>query len=340
MQQCLHLAAKGLGTVAPNPLVGCVIVQNGAVLATGYHQQYGGPHAEVNAIDAVADKSLLKDCTLYVNLEPCAHYGKTPPCAGLIAEMQIPRVVVGALDPNPLVAGKGVEILRAAGCEVTVGVLPQACRQLNRRFSTWIEQKRPFVLLKWAKSSDGFIDAERSDASTPPVWITGPDSKRLVHQWRSEEPGILVGGATALLDNPRLNVREVEGANPTRIVLDTRGDLPPNLHLLDGTEPTIVFSVRPGLSSNKLEYVAIDTAQPLIPQVLAALYVRDIQTVMVEGGRHTLQQFIDANLWDEARVFTGNKLLHAGLPSPTLNAQPATTMHLGADQLEYYYNAH
>lgn len=339
MQQCLELAAKGLGSVAPNPMVGSVVVHNGNIIGQGYHQQYGGPHAEVNAVNSVAEKSLLKDSTIYVNLEPCAHYGQTPPCAELIASLGIPNVVVGHLDPNPLVAGKGVAILEGAGCKVTHGVLAEAGRALNKRFLTFFEQKRPYVILKWAQSSDGFIDAVRSTAETPPVWITSPASKTLVHQWRSEEPAILVGTNTALLDNPRLNVREVNGTNPTRVVLDLNGRLPDSLHLFAGEQPTLVISKEAKASGTNLEYATVNSAKPLVTQVLDALYQRKLQSVIVEGGSQTLQAFLDANAWDEARVFTGITGLGSGLKAPRLAGTPVATATVGMDRLEYFSNA-
>ncbi|HRS53852.1 MAG TPA: bifunctional diaminohydroxyphosphoribosylaminopyrimidine deaminase/5-amino-6-(5-phosphoribosylamino)uracil reductase RibD, partial [Bacteroidales bacterium] len=244
IRRCFDLARLGMGKVAPNPMVGCVIVNGNKIIGEGYHQEYGGYHAEVNAINSVIDKDLLKTAVLYVNLEPCAHYGKTPPCTDLIISSQIPKVVISNVDPFEKVAGKGINKLRAAGISVIVGVLKQDGKELNKRFFTFCEQKRPYIILKWAQSLDGFIDKERNsnEKLKGPTWITGDFFKKVVHKWRAEEQAIMVGTNTAINDNPKLTVREVPGKNPLRIVIDRVLKLPHNLNLFDSSTPTLVLT--------------------------------------------------------------------------------------------------
>ncbi len=339
MKRCLQLAVKGLGTVAPNPMVGCVIVENGKIIGEGYHQQFGQAHAEVNAINAVADKSLLKRATLYVNLEPCSHFGKTPPCADFIIENKIPNVVIGNMDTNSLVSGKGIARLTNAGVNVKTDIMEEECRQLNCRFFTFQEQKRPYILLKWAQTKDGFIDANRTENSTQKaLQISHPASRTLLHQWRSQEQAIMIGTTTALLDNPELTVREVEGNNPLRITIDKWLRIPKEYHLLDGSTPTLVFTAVDTPSVHHLEYVKIDFAQPVVLQIINELYKRNIQSLLVEGGEQLLNSFIETNCWDEARVFISEKIIGKGVPAPVLKLFPLRKENSGTDELRIYKN--
>lgn len=342
MLRCLELAKNGFGNVAPNPMVGCVIVCEGKVIGEGYHQEYGKAHAEVNAIHSVRDKSLLQKSTLYVNLEPCAHFGKTPPCANLIVEHNIPRVVIGCVDSFSEVSGKGIEKLRNAGIEVTVGILENESLELNKRFFTFHNKKQPYIILKWAETQDGFIDVDRPfdklRVTIADNWITSPLSKQLVHKWRSEEAAIMVGTTTILNDNPQLNVREWKGKNPIRIVIDLNDRLPQSLNLFDKSIPTIVFSLSKETSTNNLTYVKINDAKTLLQEVLNELYKSNIQSVIVEGGATLLQSFIDQNLWDEARVFVGNRKFYTGLKAPILRGKLVTKERIDADDLMFYKN--
>lgn len=339
LKRCIELAKMGIRNAAPNPMVGSVIVCEGKVIGEGYHQKCGEAHAEVNAVNSVKDKSLLKKSTIYVSLEPCAHYGKTPPCAELIVKHQIPRVVIGIQDPFAKVAGKGIQILKDGGCEVTVGVLEQECRELNRRFFTFHEQKRPYIILKWAQTLDGFIDIDREKADFgQPTWITNDLAKMVVHKWRTEEQGIMVGTKTAAKDNPHLNVREWTGNNPTRIVLDENLDLPESLNLFNGEIPTLVFTQRQAENRTNIEYISIDFKTNIISQILKELHDREIQSVIVEGGEQVLTSFINQNLWDEARVFIGNKFFYDGVKAPKLKAKLVTEDTLGDSKLFVYRN--
>lgn len=339
MKRCLELAVKGLGNVAPNPMVGCVIVYNGEVIGEGYHQKYGEAHAEVNAINAIIDKELLKNSTLYVNLEPCSHFGKTPPCADLIIKYKIPRVVIGTIDSNILVAGNGIEKLKASGVEVTIGMLEADCKKLNKRFFTFQEKKRPYVILKWAQTTDGFIDVKRHEESTnKPIQISNSDSKKLLHLWRSQEQAIMIGTNTALLDNPQLTVREVKGKNPLRITIDKWLRIPKHFYLFDHTTPTLVFTASDEPAQINLDFVKIDFEQPIIPQVLNELYKRNIQSLIVEGGEYILNSFIDANLWDSARVFISEKKLEKGVHAPVLKQEPVVKENISGDKLLFYVN--
>ena len=339
MKRCLLLAAKGLGGVAPNPMVGCVIVCNGKIIGEGYHQQYGQAHAEVNAIESVKKKELLQKSTLYVNLEPCSHFGKTPPCADLIIEHKIPYVVIGSIDVNSLVSGKGIHKLSKAGIDVAVGVLEAECKQLNKRFFTFHEKKRPYIILKWAQSTDGFIDAKRSAyTSGKALQISNNDSKKLLHQWRSEEQAIMVGTNTALLDNPQLTVREVKGNNPLRITIDKTLRIPKEYHLFDTTTPTLVFTGAEAISSTNLEYIQIDFEQAILPLILNELKNRTINSLLVEGGEQLLNSFIDSNLWDEARVFISDKKIEEGVNAPVLKKNPTGKETIGDTILLTYIN--
>lgn len=317
MRRCLQLAANGLCNTAPNPMVGAVLVCDGKIIGEGYHVRCGQAHAEVNAIRSVQDPSLLKHSTLYVSLEPCSHYGKTPPCADLIVEKEIPRIVVGCRDPFEKVAGRGIQKLREAGREVVVGVLEEECRELIRRFITFHTFRRPYVTLKWAQSADGYIDVERTGGT--PVILSNEMTRMWVHKRRAEHAAILVGTRTALLDNPALTVRDWYGSSPVRVVIDRQGVLPDRLHLMDGLAPTLVFTEKKELAHPGVEYIQVDFGQPLLPQLLESLYIRNLQSLLVEGGAFTLQTFINAALWDEAFVEEAPVHLCAGVSAPCLD---------------------
>lgn len=320
MQRCLDLALLGMGEVAPNPMVGCVIVYDGRIIGEGYHQKFGGPHAEVNAINSVKNPGLLSQSTLYVSLEPCAHHGKTPPCSDLIVEKRIPRVVIGTIDPFAEVAGKGIEHMRKSGIEVELGLLEAECREINRRFFTFHEKKRPYIILKWAQTLDGFIDTDRTETQHP-TWITNALSKRLVHKQRSEESAILIGTNTAEFDNPALTVREWIGNQPVRMVIDRAGRLDPNLHIFDGQAPTWVFTEMTKPDSENLNFITLDFSRNILPQLMEELYRRDILSVIVEGGGELLNSFLALNLWDRAFVYTGNQFFGKGVAAPHISGE-------------------
>ena len=319
MRRCLQLAAAGYGQVSPNPMVGAVVVCGGRIIGEGFHRQYGGAHAEVNAIASVADRELLARSTLYVSLEPCSHYGKTPPCSRLIIESRIPRVVVGCRDPFPEVSGRGIALLQAAGIEVKTGVLEEECRALNIAFMTAHTQHRPYVVLKWAQSRDGFIDRCRREEEKPQCF-----SDALTHQWahrlRAGSDAILVGARTIRCDNPSLTLRYWAGRrSPLRVVLARHAITPADARVFTDGLSTLVFSPESGHPTGTVKYIATDSAAPLLPQVLDRLYKEGVDTLLVEGGTFTLQHFIDAGLWDEARVETAPLDLHSGVPAPTLS---------------------
>jgi len=339
MQRCLELAKNGLGHTAPNPMVGSVIVANNGIIGEGYHQKCGEAHAEVNAINSVKNSSLLSSATLYVNLEPCSHFGRTPPCSNLIIEKKIPKVVIACVDTFSEVAGRGIERLRKAGCDVVVGVLERESRELNRRFFTFHEKKRPYIVLKWAQSADGFIDVHRTkDMPISPLWITNEAARQLVHKWRTEEDAIWVGTNTAEKDNPKLNVRDWAGKNPLRIVLDKSLRLDPQLALFDGTLPTLVFTEKSAQNFDNVEFVKLNFDKNLLQSILNQLYLRNIQSVFVEGGSKLIESLITENLWDEARVFTGNRTFGSGLKSPHFTPQPIVCEEFGNSRLRYYRN--
>ena len=315
MERCLQLAEMGRGAVAPNPMVGAVLVYHDRIIGEGYHQQYGLAHAEVNCIGSVREglQHLISSSTLYVSLEPCAHYGKTPPCADLIAAYNIPKVVIGCIDPFAAVAGKGIQKLRASGVEVTVGLLEEKCLELNKRFFTFHKKNRPYIILKWAQSGDGFIGkwGER-------ILITDEYSNRLVHRWRSEEAAILVGKNTAMLDDPLLTTRLWPGKNPVRLVVDRQLQLPATLKMFGDNERTIVFNELKMETSGSTEFYKLNPWNSL-SDLANALHQLEFQSVLVEGGSRLLQSFIEEGLWDEARVFTNDKLMiRNGVPAPVL----------------------
>jgi len=330
MQFCIDLALKGFPLAMPNPMVGCVIVNKDKIIGQGFHQEYGTHHAEVNAINSVKNPELLKESTLYVSLEPCAHFGKTPPCADLIIQHEIPRVVIGSLDTFSEVNGKGIKRLKEAGIEVVTSVMEKECREINSRFFTFHEKKRPYIILKWAQTSDGFIaPLEQKE----PLWISSKESKMLVHQWRSEEQAILVGRKTAELDNPLLTTREVKGENPIRIVLDRKLSLNKELLIFNDDAPTLIVNDK--LSSEiHLKVDFNNLAQSLVNE----LHKRGIQSIIIEGGAQTLNTFINSNLWDEARVFTSKKTLVKGVQSPVIQHVINKTGSVSDDTLNHYFN--
>jgi diaminohydroxyphosphoribosylaminopyrimidine deaminase / 5-amino-6-(5-phosphoribosylamino)uracil reductase len=333
MRRALELATLGQGQVSPNPMVGCVIVHEGRIIGEGWHRKFGEAHAEVNAVNAVADKDLLRQSTVYVTLEPCSHFGKTPPCADMLISHGIRKVVICNVDTNPLVGGKGVAKLKAAGIEVVEGVLEQEGRMLNRRFFTFIEKKRPYIILKWAQTQDGFIAREDYDSK----WISNEYSRILVHKSRAVEDAVMVGSNTALHDNPRLNVRDWTGRNPLRVVLDRSGSLPESLNLFDKQQPTICYnSTREDVNEN-LEYIKISDTD-FIGGAVKNLYQKKIQSVIVEGGTQVLSYFIQSNLWDEAMVFEAPKNFGKGISAPVINGNPDRTIKIEDDQLKIYFN--
>ena len=333
MRRALELAESGRGFVSPNPMVGCVIVHENQIIGEGFHEIYGGPHAEVNAINSVKNPEMLSKSTAYVSLEPCAHWGKTPPCANLLVEKGLKKVVIGAIDSNHLVGGKGVEILQKAGIEVVTGVLEMEARLQNRRFFTQIEKMRPYVILKWAQSKDGFV--ARSDYSSK--WISNARSRQLVHKWRAEEDAILVGKNTAKYDNPSLTVRDWTGKNPLRLVIDPNLELPENLNLFDQIVPTVCYNTVKSEKTENLEFVKLKPGFEL-KEILEDLNSRKIQSLIVEGGSFVLNKFIEEGLWDEARVFTGSTEFGEGISAPRLNLIPTETLSIQEDSLRIYHH--
>ena len=339
MNRCLELAKMGAGSTSPNPMVGCIIVYNGAIIGEGYHQKYGEPHAEVNAINSVSNKELLRKSTLYVTLEPCAHFGLTPPCSDLIVAKQIPKVVIGTIDPFAKVAGKGIEKLRKADIDVKVGVLEKECNDLNKRFFTFHEKKRPYIILKWAETIDGFIDIKRGEKKYgQPNWITGKKAIHRVHEIRAIEDAIFVGTNTALKDNPSLTVRHCPGRNPIRIVLDKQLRLPENLNVFDNSAQTIVFNSKRHAEIENIYFAKIDFGKDILPQILKELHNRNIQSVIVEGGKQLLESFIATNIWDEAHQFIGNKYFNEGIEAPQISGKIVSTEEFDSDNLVVYKN--
>jgi diaminohydroxyphosphoribosylaminopyrimidine deaminase/5-amino-6-(5-phosphoribosylamino)uracil reductase len=334
LHRCLELARQAAGYTAPNPMVGAVLVYDGHIIGEGFHQQYGGPHAEVNCIDSVkdTDRHLIASSTMYVSLEPCAHFGKTPPCADLIIRHKIPQVVIGCRDPFAQVDGKGIEKLEAAGTKVTVGVLEQAATELNKRFFTFHRQHRPYIILKWAQTANGRIGKE----DYARLRISGALTNRLVHRWRSEEAAILVGTNTAFFDDPQLNTRLWSGPDPVRLVVDMDLRLPSSLKLFDKTVRTIVFNTRQHEEQGNLLYYQVTKDVSLVHQIANALYQQKILSVLVEGGARLLQSFIDEGYWDEARIITNEELfVEGGIAAPVLGAAQLTdTIQLGSDSIK------
>jgi len=324
IHRCIQIAKNGLGTSRPNPMVGAVVVVNNEIIGEGFTSPFGGPHAEVNAINSVKQKDALEKATLYVTLEPCSHYGKTPPCSDLILEKKIPRVVIGCMDDNPKVAGRGIEKLKASGCDVTVGVLNEECKKHHRRFFTFVYKKRPYIILKWAESSDGFI-APKEKKEKKPVWITNRYSRQLVHRWRAEEQAILVGTKTVLSDNPSLTVRDWHGNNPKRYILGTTEIEATNYRIRNNKAATVL------LNQN-----VIDFTLPIASQVCNFLFNNDVNSIIIEGGAKTIQSFIDEGLWDEARIFTGSTEIKNGTKAPKFLGKLVSVQNYLSDTLRIY----
>lgn len=348
INRCIELAKNGLGATYPNPMVGSVIVHNNKIIGEGWHQKAGEPHAEVYAINAVKNKELLKESTIYVNLEPCSHHGKTPPCSDLIVRSKIPTIVIGALDTSSLVSGKGVEYLIKNGCKVKVGVLEKECLELNKRFYSFHNKKRTYIILKWAESKDGFIDIERnvnSIKNAKSTLISNVYSRQLVHQFRAEEQAILIGTETAIKDNPKLDVRTMSGNNPIRIVLDKSLRIPMEYHIFDGSIKTIVFVDKNTLVNPiyfkipNLIMESINFKENVIEQVLKVLHQHEIQSVIIEGGKQILDSFIAVNLWDEARVFVGIPTFVNGVKAPSIKGIKIQETTIFDDILTIYQNA-
>ena len=341
IRRCIELAGNGRGLTYPNPMVGSVIVYNDEIIGQGWHRKAGEAHAEVNAVNSVKDEGLLSKSTIYVSLEPCSHYGKTPPCSNLIIDKGIKKVIIGTVDPFSEVSGKGIKKLMDAGCEVRVGVLEQECRELNKRFFTFHTKKRPYIILKWAQSSDGFLaPLPQENAERRPFWITGKYSQQLVHKWRSREQAIMVGTNTAVMDNPKLSTRLWHGNDPVRIVLDRTLRIPPNSHLFDGSVKTLVLTEKPVTerSSKNVIFEPLDFGGNLAKQVSDILYRHEIHSVIIEGGRETLQTYITAELWDEARIFTGKPHFRDGTKAPDITGRLVSESIIGDDQLKIILN--
>ncbi len=332
MHRCIELAQNGFGTTYPNPMVGCVIVHQEKIISEGWHKKSGEPHAEVNAIQKIFNKEILKNSTLYVSLEPCAHQGKTPPCADLIISHNIPKVVVGTKDPFAKVNGLGIQKMKNAGIEVVTDVLEEECRQLNKRFFTFHKEKRPYVILKWAQTANGLMATEEGEQK----WITNEFSKQLVHKWRTEEQAVLVGTNTAKSDNPQLSARLWGGTRPVRLVLDKELKLNSALNLFDGSQRTIVFTKKEAMNQPNLEFIQIPFDSDLPEVILQKLYELEIQSVIIEGGKTTLETFVKKHLWDEARVFTSSTRWEAGVKSPELNGKLINTETIASDRLEIF----
>lgn len=345
IKRCIELAKNALGTTYPNPGVGAVIVHDGRIIGEGYTSLPGQHHAEVNAINAVQDKSLLQRSTLYVSLEPCSHFGRTPPCADLIVKHKIPKVVIGTLDPNEKVAGRGILKLVESGSEVITGVLEDECRDSMKRFLCYHNRKRPYIILKWAESADGFVAPLRPEASLEearPVWISNPYSRQLVHKWRSEEQAILAGAATLKADNPALNTRSWSGPSPLIAVIDREPHLPEGLKIFNGDSSVMMLTTlteaqtRSRYGAGVMHY-PLQGEQDIPEQLLQALYEKEVQSLIVEGGPKTLDLFIQKGLWDEARIFRGTPILGQGVKAPTLNGKIRKETWIGTDLLQWIY---
>ena len=332
------MAKNGLGTTYPNPLVGCVIVFENTIIGEGWHKKSGEAHAEVIAIESVQNKELLSSSTLYVSLEPCSHFGKTPPCADLILKYKIPNVVIGTIDPNSKVAGKGIQKLKDSGVNVTLGILEKEGNELNKRFFTFHRKSRPYIILKWAESADGFI-SPINKSEQKPVWISNEYSRQLVHKWRSEEQAILVGTQTIIDDNPSLTVRDWVGINPIRLVIDKENTIDSSYNIFDNQAKTIVFSNKEVTSnSDTIQYIKVDFDKNYTQAIVDKLFENNIQSIIIEGGRKTIQSFIDAHLWDEARVFIGGINLNKGTKAPKINNTIYSKSYLKKDTLLTYRN--
>jgi diaminohydroxyphosphoribosylaminopyrimidine deaminase / 5-amino-6-(5-phosphoribosylamino)uracil reductase len=341
MRRCIELASHAEGMTYPNPLVGSVIVHKGRIIGEGYHLKAGQPHAEVIAVNTVKNKATLRDSTLYVNLEPCSHFGRTPPCSDFIIANGIPRVVIGTIDTSEKVGGKGAEKLKAAGCEVVSGVLEQQCRWLNRRFFTYNEKKRPYITLKWAQSADGFMDILRkSGTKAGPNWISGKPERILVHRWRAAEQAILVGAGTVRADNPKLNVREWKGNAPLRIILSSSGQFKIGDKENQNSGPLIVFTHNKNLSIPGARVAHLNEIEPASLQICSFLYKEGMQSLFIEGGAMVLKHFIESDLWDEARVFRSSDDFIAGVKAPVTGKSPDSVRVFTGSTLETYLRSY
>lgn len=343
IKRCIKLAKNGLGNTYPNPMVGSVIVADGKIIGEGYTSPAGQNHAEVNAIQSVKDTSLLKNATIYVTLEPCSHFGKTPPCADLIIKNKIPNVVIGALDTNEKVCGRGIQKLMEAGCNVTIGILEDECREANKGFFTFQEKKRPYIILKWAESADGFISPQQLTEKREPFWITGETSRQLVHKWRAEEHAILVGTTTVIKDNPKLNTRDWKGNSPSRFIIDRKLKTPKDSFVLDDTQHTVFIIDKntdtPSTLFKNTSFERIDFEKDVTKQIINVLYKNNIQSIIIEGGSKTLQSFINVGLWDEARVFKGKVIFNKGTEAPDINVSKLFSEEkIASDILKIYKN--
>ena len=339
MRRCLELATRAEGMTYPNPLVGSVVVHEGRIIGEGYHLRAGEAHAEVIAINSVAEKEKLRYSTLYVNLEPCSHYGKTPPCADFIIAGSIPRIVVGTMDTSEKVSGRGVDKLRNAGCEVITGVIEKECRQVNRRFFTFNEKRRPYITLKWAQSADGYIDILRSEVhETKPTWISGKPERVLVHKWRSSEQAILVGAGTIRADNPKLNVREWKGNNPLKLILSGSGIFDIESVVNETSGKVVIFTYNTESNNPETVKVRLNHEEPSSQQIIEYLYREGIQSLLIEGGAEVLSHFISKRLWDEARIFKGSVYFKNGVRAPAIKGSLISTTSFSGSSLEIYMN--
>jgi diaminohydroxyphosphoribosylaminopyrimidine deaminase/5-amino-6-(5-phosphoribosylamino)uracil reductase len=337
MRRALELAQHGKLHVSPNPMVGCVIVHNDRIIGEGYHAEYGKSHAEVNAVNSVEDVTLLKESSLYVTLEPCAHEGKTPPCVNMLLTSGIPEIYIAVQDPNLKVAGAGIRLLKDSACRINVGLLEKESVELNKRFFCFHQKKRPYIILKWAQTLDGYMDKNPpSCQNREDYWITNDVLRVKVHQWRAEEDAVFVGANTILHDNPQLNVRYCSGKNPLRITLIDK-EIDHGFHFFDNTQPTIVFNFEKEAKTENTTFCKLDKQNPL-ESILQHLYDVNIQSVLIEGGRCTLQDFLDANLWDEARVLMGNKCFGNGLYAPQIPFSPVKIDNIDNDKILWYRN--
>ena len=338
MYRCVQLAQQGAGYTAPNPMVGAVLVYNRKIIGEGYHRQYGGPHAEVNCINSVKpeDQDNISQSVLYVSLEPCSHYGKTPPCTDLIIANKIPEVVIGCRDPNVDVSGKGIEKLKAAGVKVVYGIIEKECREINKRFFTFYTQHRPYIILKWAETADHKIAGEGPHR----LMISNEETKRQVHKWRSEESSILIGTNTALLDNPELTTRHWPGPSPVRLVIDLDLKLPSSLKIFNDKQRTVIFNTVKHEETGNLRYYQITEDVSIVHQVMNALYQMKFLSVLIEGGARLLQSFIDEGMWDEARIICNRQLtIGNGLPAPELtDAELKAEIMIESDVVNFYQN--
>ena len=338
MERCIELAYLGLGSTYPNPMVGSIIVHNNEIIGEGWHDKAGNPHAEVNAINSVENQKLLKEATIYVSLEPCSHYGKTPPCSDLIIAKGIKKVVVGTIDPHNKVAGKGIQKLINAGCEVIIGVKEEECKTLNKRFFTYHKRNRPYIILKWAESNDGFIAPQEKDERKP-VWISNLYSRQLTHKWRTEEQSILVGNNTVIADNPSLTSRDWQGNNPLRIIIAPNGKTPESSNIFNEDANTIVYTKNDTSSIDKsTEIISLDDDSDVAIQVTQSLYKKGIQSVIVEGGLYTINHFIKNNLWDEARIFIGTTEFVSGTKAPEIKGKIIQEKQVLTDKLRILVN--